>query len=132
VLTFVSHQVASAIERKRNEEALLRSETRYRSLCRAPWLAFTRQTQRTLPRRKPRAGRNVGLPVGGGTARSQLAAAMCLLMTRSKAAVHQSFPARRAIRRSGSPLETQDGAVITVRLSGRGVRDEREGAEVSK
>jgi two-component system cell cycle sensor histidine kinase/response regulator CckA len=32
ILTFVSQQLASAIERKRNEEALRRSETRYRSL----------------------------------------------------------------------------------------------------
>ena len=32
ILTFVSHQVASAIEHKRNEEALRRSEARYRSL----------------------------------------------------------------------------------------------------
>ena len=32
VLTFVSHQVASAIERKQSEEAMLRSEARYRSL----------------------------------------------------------------------------------------------------
>ncbi|HKS75637.1 MAG TPA: PAS domain S-box protein [Terriglobales bacterium] len=32
ILTFVSHQVASAIEHKRNEDALRRSEARYRSL----------------------------------------------------------------------------------------------------
>jgi PAS domain S-box-containing protein len=32
ILTFVSHQLASAIEHKRSEEALRRSESRYRSL----------------------------------------------------------------------------------------------------
>ncbi len=32
ILTFVSHQLASAIEHKRNEQALRRSEARYRSL----------------------------------------------------------------------------------------------------
>ena len=45
VLTFVSQQVANAIERKRSEEALSRSESRYRSLVQSAVVGILRATR---------------------------------------------------------------------------------------
>src|SRR5262249_8121027 len=45
VLTFVSQQVANAIERKRSEEALQRSESRYRSLVQSAVIGIFRATR---------------------------------------------------------------------------------------
>jgi len=45
VLTFVSQQVANAIVRKRNEEALSRSESRYRSLVQSAVVGILRATR---------------------------------------------------------------------------------------
>ena len=44
ILTFVSQQVASAIEHKRNEELLRRSEGRYRSLVESAAYGICRST----------------------------------------------------------------------------------------
>jgi len=57
ILTFVSQQLASAIEHKRNEEALRRSEARYRSLVRH----LSVQPGGQIFRREPCVDHNAGL-----------------------------------------------------------------------
>ncbi len=130
VLTFVSHQVASAIERKRNEEALLRSETRYRSLVQSAVVGIYRAK---LNGRFLDVNPALVAMLGYQSAAELLALSLprdVFVDDQAKAAVHQSF--LRAGRFEGveARWKRKDGAVITVRLSGRGVRDEREGAEV--
>jgi len=48
-------QVASAVERKRNEEALLRSEARYRSLIQSAVVGIFRPRSTPLPDVNPRS-----------------------------------------------------------------------------
>jgi two-component system, cell cycle sensor histidine kinase and response regulator CckA len=130
VLTFVSHQVASAIERKRNEEALLRSEARYRSLIHSAVFGIFRAT---LDGRFLDVNPALVTMLGYSSAEEVLALNVqtdVFVADAAKAALQRSFLRRGGFEGVEARWRRKDGAMITVRLSGRGVRDEREGAEV--
>jgi PAS domain S-box-containing protein len=130
VLTFVSRQVAGAIERKQAEQALLRSEARYRSLVQSAVVGIYRATV---------DGRfldvNPALIAMLGYQSSSDFVSLGLLRDvfvddEAKATMQQSFLRHGRFEGLEARWRRKDGQVITVRLSGRGVRDEREGAEV--
>jgi two-component system cell cycle sensor histidine kinase/response regulator CckA len=130
VLTFVSHQVASAIQRKQSEEAMLRSEARYRSLVHSAVVGIYRAT---LDGRFLEVNPAL-IAMLGYQSRSEV---LSLTLQRdvfvepeSNAALHQAFLRRGRFEGMEGRWRRRDGSVITVRLSGRGVRDEREGSEV--
>ena len=129
VLTFVSHQVASAIERKRNEEALLRSEARYRSLIHSAVFGIFRATLdgRFLdvnPALVAMLGYQSADPVLALNVQSDV-----FVDDSARSALQRSFLRRGGFEGVEARWKCHDGTIITVRLSGRGVRDEREGAE---
>ncbi len=71
ILQFVSQQLASAIEHKRNEEALRRSEARYRSLVQSAVYGIYRSSlEGQILRREPRPDRHARLRFGGRSASS--------------------------------------------------------------
>jgi PAS domain S-box-containing protein len=130
VLTFVSQQVANAIERKRSEEALLRSESRYRSLVQSAVVGIFRATcdWRFLDA-------NPALAAMLGYSSTGEFLTLCLERDvfadeRAKELVQASFLRRGRFEAVEAHWRKKDGSLITVRLSGRGVRDEREGTEV--
>src|SRR5215469_3948805 len=130
VLTFVSHHVASAIQRKQSDEALLRSEARYRSLVQSAVVGIYRAT---LDGRFLEVNPALIAMLGYQT-RAEL---LSLTLQRDvfadpecDAALHQAFLRRGRFEGVEARWKRKDGSVITVRLSGRGVRDEREGSEV--
>ena len=130
VLTFVSHQVASAIERKRNEEALLRSEGRYRSLIQSAVFGIFRAT---LDGRFLDVNPALVSMLGYTSAAQVLALNVqsdVFIDDAAKAALQRSFLRRGGFEGVEARWRCKDSGIITVRLSGRGVRDEREGAEV--
>jgi two-component system cell cycle sensor histidine kinase/response regulator CckA len=130
VLTFVSHQVAGAIERKRNEEALLRSEARYRSLIQSAVVGIYRAT---IDGRFLEVNPALVAMLGYQYPAEVLALSLprdVFVDDQAKAAVHQSFLRQGRFEGVEARWKRKDGTVISVRLSGRGVRDEREGAEV--
>ncbi len=75
ILKFVSQQLAAAIEHKRYEEALRRSEARYRSLDleRCFW-NLPLHAERTVPGRESRADQHAGLRIAGRSAAAGRAA----------------------------------------------------------
>jgi len=130
VLTFVSRQVASAIQRKQSEEALLRSEARYRSLVQSAVVGIYRAT---LDGRFLDVNPALVAMLGYQT-RAEL---LSLTLQRDvfadpecDAALHQAFLRRGRFEGVEARWKRKDGSVIAVRLSGRGIRDEREGSEV--
>jgi two-component system, cell cycle sensor histidine kinase and response regulator CckA len=130
VLTFVSHQVASAIERKQSEEAMLRSEARYRSLVHSAVVGIYRAT---LDGRFLDVNPALVAMLGYQSHADVLALRLqqdVFVDDQAKAAVHSSFLRQGRFEGVEARWKRQDGNVIMVRLSGRGVRDEREGAEV--
>jgi len=130
VLTFVSHQVASAVERKRNEEALLRSEARYRSLIQSAVVGIFRAS---LDGRFLDVNPALVAMLGYQSADEVLALSVpgdVFVDDVTKAAVQRGFLRQGRFEGVEARWKRKDGATITVRLSGRGVRDEREGAEV--
>jgi two-component system, cell cycle sensor histidine kinase and response regulator CckA len=130
VLTFVSHQVASAIERKRNEEALLRSETRYRSLIQSAVVGIFRAT---LDGRFLDVNPALVAMLGHQDASDLLTLSLeneVFVDNAAKTAMQRDFLRRGKFEAVEARWKRKDGSVITVRLSGRGVRDDREGAEV--
>jgi PAS domain S-box-containing protein len=130
VLTFVSHQVASAIERKRNEEALLRSENRYRSLIHSAVFGIFRAT---LDGRfldvNPALVSMLGYPSAAQVLALDVQSDV-FVGDAAKSALQRSFLRRGGFEGVEARWKCKDGGIITVRLSGRGVRDDREGAEV--
>ena len=130
VLTFVSHQVASAIQRKQSEEAMLRSEARYRSLVQSAVVGIYRAT---LDGRFLEVNPAL-VAMLGYQSRTEL---LSLTLRRdvfvdpeANGALHQAFLRRGRFEGVEARWRRRDGGVITVRLSGRGVRDDREGSEV--
>jgi PAS domain S-box-containing protein len=130
VLTFVSHQVASAIERKQSEEAMLRSEARYRSLVQSAVVGIYRAT---LDGRFLDVNPALVSMLGYQSPADVLPLSVArdiFVDEEAKAAMHQSFLRQGRFEGIEARWKRKDATTITVRLSGRGVRDEREGAEV--
>ena len=130
VLTFVSHQVASAIERKRNEEALLRSEARYRSLVESAVVGIYRATidGRFLDV-NPALVAMLGYQSAGEVLTRSLERDV-FDDDHAKSVLNKSFLRHGRFEGVEARWRRKDGSGMVVRLSGRGVRDEREGAEV--
>ena len=130
VLTFVSQQVANAIERKRNEEALLRSESRYRSLVQSAVVGIFRATRDWQFLEVNPA---MAAMLGYGSASEFLAFAAqhdVFVEPQAKLEIQSGFLRRGRFEGIEAQWRRKDGSVIVVRLSGRAVRDEREGVEV--
>ena len=129
LLTFVSQHVASAIEHKRNEEALRRSEARYRSLVQSAVYGIFRSSidDRFLDvnpalvsmlgydSAEQLVGVTLGEEVYADPADRERLVQLCLRTGRLES---EEVRWRR-----------RDGALITVRLSGRPVLNERGEAE---
>jgi two-component system cell cycle sensor histidine kinase/response regulator CckA len=130
ILTFVSQQLASAIEHKRNEEALRRSEARYRSLVQSAVYGIYRSS---LEGRFFDANPALITMLGYESMEEVLA-----LDPKSDVFVDPSEQARvMGEFRRGARLDNvevrwkrKDGSAITVRLSGRVVNSPEETAEV--
>jgi PAS domain S-box-containing protein len=130
VLTFVSRQVASAIERKQAEEALLRSEARYRSLVHSAVVGIYRAT---VDGRFLDVNPALIAMLGYQSAADFVNLALLhdvFVDDEAKASMRQSFLRHGRFEGLEARWKRKDGQIINVRLSGRGVRDEREGAEV--
>jgi len=129
VLTFVSQQVANAIQRKRSEEAILRSESRYRSLVQSAVVGIFRATRDW---RFLEVNPALASMLGYASAADFLDRRRDDLFVdpNAKSEVQINFLRRGRFESVETLWHRKDGSVITVRLSGRGVRDEREGTEV--
>jgi len=129
VLTFVSQQVANAIQRKRSEEAILRSESRYRSLVQSAVVGIFRATRDW---RFLEVNPAVASMLGYASSAEFLEHRREELFVdpKAKSEVQINFLRRGRFESVETLWRRKDGSVITVRLSGRGVRDEREGTEV--
>jgi two-component system, cell cycle sensor histidine kinase and response regulator CckA len=129
VLTFVSQQVANAIQRKRSEEALMRSESRYRSLVQSAVVGIFRATRDW---RFLEVNPALALMLGYASSTEFLAGGQedIFVDPKAKSEVQIGFLRRGRFESVETLWRRKDGSVITVRLSGRGVRDEREGTEV--
>jgi len=130
ILTFVSQQVASAVEHKRNEEALRRSEARYRSLVQSAVYGIYRSSLE---------GQFLDVNPALVSMLGYSSAAEVLGLDPRNDVFVDSGELERLMRdwRGGARLEHvevrwkhKDGKVITVRLSGRVVNDPNETAEV--
>ncbi len=130
ILTFVARQVASAVEIKRNEQALRRSEARYRSLVQSSVYGIYRSS---LEGRFLDVNPALIAMLGYGSAEE------VLLLDPEKDVFAHSEEHTRLIdefRRTGrlDGIEVQwkrkDGRAITVRISGRAVSNVDEPADV--
>jgi hypothetical protein len=130
ILTFVARQIASAVEIKRNEQALRRSEARYRSLVQSSVYGIYRSS---LEGRFLDVNPALITMLGYGSAEE------VLLLDPEKdvfanaeehARLIEDF--RRTGRLDGIELKwkRKDGAAITVRISGRAVSSADEPADV--
>ncbi|MGC2197410.1 MAG: PAS domain S-box protein [Terriglobales bacterium] len=130
VLTFVSQQVANAIERKRSEEALSRSESRYRSLVQSAVVGIFRATRgwRFLEVNPALAAMLEYDSPGEFLTLSKQQD--IFVDPQATAAIQASFLRRGKFEGVETQWRRKDGAVIAVRLSGRGIWDEREGTEI--
>jgi len=130
ILTFVARQVASAVEIKRNEQALRRSEARYRSLVQSSVYGIYRSS---LEGRFLDVNPALIAMLGYGSAEE------VLLLDPEKHVFAQAEEHARLIedfRRNGRldgmevRWKRKDGSTITVRISGRAVSSEDEPADV--
>ncbi len=129
ILTFVSQQLASAIEHKRNEEALRRSEMRYRSLVQSAVYGIYRSSLEgrffdVNPALITMLGYESAEEVLGLDPLSDV-----FLDPNEQARVMGEF--RRGARLDNVEVrwKRKDGSAITVRLSGRAVNSPGETAE---
>jgi PAS domain S-box-containing protein len=130
ILTFVSQQVAGAVEHKRNEQALRRSEARYRSLVQSAVYGIYRcNLEGQFLDVNPALVSMLGYSSPGE---------VLVLNPRNDVFV-EAAELERLMRewRSSARLEHlevrwkhKDGKVITVRLSGRVVKDPNEAGDV--
>jgi len=130
VLTFVSQQVANAIERKRNEEALSRSESRYRSLVQSAVVGILRATREwrfleVNPALAAMLGYHSPAEFLAQSARHEV-----FVDPQAKATVQISFLRLGKFEGVEAQWRRKDDSLIAVRLSGRGIWDEREGTEI--
>jgi two-component system, cell cycle sensor histidine kinase and response regulator CckA len=130
ILNFVARQLASAVEIKRNEQALRRSEARYRSLVQSSVYGIYRSS---LEGRFLDVNPALITMLGYGSAEE------VLLLDPEKDVFAQAEEHERLIadfRRSGRldgievKWKRRDGANITVRISGRAVSSADEPADV--
>jgi len=130
ILTFVARQLASAVEIKRNEQALRRSEARYRSLVQSSVYGIYRSSLE---------GRFLDVNPALITMLGYGSAEQVLLLDPEKDVFAQSDEHTRLIeefRRSGRldgfevKWKRKDGSNITVRISGRAVSNAEEPADV--
>jgi two-component system, cell cycle sensor histidine kinase and response regulator CckA len=130
ILTFVARQVASAVEIKRNEQALRRSEARYRSLVQSSVYGIYRSS---LEGRFLDVNPALITMLGYGSAEE------VLLLDPEKDVFAQTQEHTRLIdefRRTGRldgievKWKRKDGSTITVRISGRAVSSADEPADV--
>src|ERR1700752_2171466 len=130
ILTFVARQLASAVEIKRNEQALRRSEARYRSLVQSSVYGIYRSS---LEGRFLDVNPALITMLGYGSAEE------VLLLDPQKDVFAQSAGHTRLIdefRRTGRldgievKWKRNDGKTITVRISGRAVSSADEPADV--
>ncbi len=130
VLTFVSQQVAHAIQRKRSEEALSRSESRYRSLVQSAVVGILRATREwRFLEVNPALAAMLGYQ-SPGELLSQGVQQEVFVDPEAKAAVLASFLRHGKFEGVEALWRGKDGGTIAVRLSGRGIWDEREGTEI--
>ncbi len=130
ILTFVARQVASAVEIKRNEQALRRSEARYRSLVQSSVYGIYRSS---LEGRFLDVNPALITMLGYGSAEEVL-----LLDPEKDVFAHSEEHARliEEFRRTGRldgievKWKRKDGSAITVRISGRAVSSADEPADV--
>lgn len=130
ILTFVARQVASAVEIKRNEQALRRSEARYRSLVQSSVYGIYRSSLE---------GRFLDVNPALTTMLGYASAEEVLLLDPERDVFdhpeeHQRLIAefRRTGRMDGFEVKwkRKDGSCITVRISGRAVSSADEPADV--
>jgi PAS domain S-box-containing protein len=130
ILTFVSRQVASAVEIKRNEQALRRSEARYRSLVQSSVYGIYRSSLE---------GRFLDINPALITMLGYESAEQVLLLDPEKDVFAQPQEHARLVdefRRSGRldgievKWKRREGNTITVRISGRAVSSADEPADV--
>ena len=130
ILTFVSQQLASALDHKRNEEALRLSEARYRSLVESAVYGIFRSC-------KQGKFLDVNPAVASMLGYERLEQVLAL-DARADVFVHPDEQARllRECQQKGrldnfeTKWKRKDGTIITVRLSGRAVQIEGEGDEI--
>jgi PAS domain S-box-containing protein len=130
ILTFVARQLASAVEIKRNEHALRRSEARYRSLVQSSVYGIYRSS---LEGRFLDVNPALITMLGYGSAEEVL-----LLDPEKDVFAHSEEHARliEEFRRTGRldgievKWKRKDGSAITVRISGRAVSSADEPADV--
>ncbi len=130
VLTFVSQQVANAIERKRSEEALSRSESRYRSLVQSAVVGIFRATRDW---RFLEVNPALAAMLGYDSPSEFLKLSMrpdIFVDPQAIAAIQTSFLRGGKFEGVEARWRRKDSSVIAVRLSGRGIWDEREGTEI--
>lgn len=130
ILTFVSQQLASALEHKRNEEALRRSEARYRSLVQsAAYGMYTSSVDGKFLDVNPAL---VAI-LGYDSAEEVLALDPMrdLFVDESELAnVLRSFHEGTRLNNVEVRWKRKDGKIITVRLSGRVFNNPHESADV--
>ncbi len=129
LLTFVSQHVASAIEHKRNEEALRRSEARYRSLVQSAVYGIFRSSidDRFLDV-NPALVSMLGYDSDADLMRMRIGADVYVEPGDRDRLVQLCLRTGR-LESEEVRWRRKDGALITVRLSGRPVLNERGEAE---
>jgi two-component system cell cycle sensor histidine kinase/response regulator CckA len=130
ILTFVSRQVASAVEIKRNEQALRRSEARYRSLVQSSVYGIYRSS---LEGRFLDVNPALTMMLGYASAEEVLLLDPgCDVFEQPEEHTRLIEEFRRAGRMDGFEVKwkRKDGSCITVRISGRAVSSEDEPADV--
>ena len=130
ILQFVSQQLASAIENKRNEEALRRSEARYRSLVQSAVYGIYRSS---LEGRFFDVNPALIAMLGYDSAEEVLALdpkSDVFLDPSEQARVMGEFQRGARLDNVEVRWKRKDGSAITVRLSGRVVNSPEETAEV--
>ena len=130
ILQFVSQQLASAIENKRNEEALRRSEARYRSLVQSAVYGIYRSS---LEGRFFDVNPALITMLGYDSAEEVLALdpkSDVFLDPSEQARVMGEFQRGARLDNVEVRWKRKDGSAITVRLSGRVVNSPEETAEV--
>jgi len=130
ILTFVSQQVANAVEHKRNEEALRRSEARYRSVVQSAVYGIYRASLEgkfldVNPALITMLGYGSAAEVLALDAKGDVFVEADELSRLMKAFRNGTGPGNMEVR-----WKRQDGKVITVRLSGRVARRPEENTEV--
>jgi len=130
ILTFVSQQVASAIEHKRNEEALRRSEARYRSLVHSAAYGIYCST---LEGKFLDVNPALVAMLGYETIEEvlQLDPMRDLFIdSHELSSMMQKFQAGPRLNNAEVQWKRKDGKIITVRLSGRVFNSPHEAADV--